>query len=217
MALHSTITIDHLNTHHIEASRKNDPASGTRGQNFWDFAIRSYIASNRNAAKAEARRLTVKGLRIVSLRNRSIIGHLFEFLYLTLAIVLAGVPGLIAAIVGGLLSIVLIEGFNYVAHYGLIRTDTGPYEARHAWSIRRVISSGFTFNITQHSQHHLNPSWHFWEIEAQPNMPLLPLGPSMLAAMATIPPLWHRYMRPHLKRWDDEYASPEELLLRDQL
>ncbi len=215
MALHSTFAIDHLNTHHKEASRIHDPASAVRGQNFWDFAIKSFFASNQNAAVAESRRLSRIKLEVFRLQNRFTNGHLLELIYLTAAFLLAGIPGLVAAIAGGVLSILLIEGFNYIAHYGLIRTDTGPYEARHAWSTRRVLSSSFTFNITQHSQHHLHPSWHFWEIETQPDMPVLPMGPSLLATIAAIPPLWFRYMRPHLKRWDEEYASEEELRIRD--
>lgn len=217
MALHSTFAIDHINTHHIESTRLHDSASANRGQNFWAFAVHSFLASNRNAAISERKRLAHRNMRVVSLSNRALLGHGFEIIYLATAGYLAGLPGFLAAIGGGVISVILIEGFNYIAHYGLIRTDTGPYEPRHAWSTRRVISSGFTFNITQHSQHHLHPGWHFWEIEAQPDMPVLPLGPSLLSAIAAIPPVWHRYMRPHLERWDRDYASPEELRLRDSL
>ncbi|MCI2399658.1 fatty acid desaturase [Aliiroseovarius subalbicans] len=217
LSLHSTITIDHMHTHHREATRRHDPASGTRGQDFWSFAVKSFWASNVNAAQAEATRLGRRGQLVISLRNRALRGHLFEALYLFTALALAGLPGLAAAFVGGVIGIFLIEGFNYVAHYGLMRSDTGPYEARHAWSSRRAISSGFAFNITQHSQHHLHPGWHFWEIEAQADHPRLPVGPSVLCAIAAIPPLWFWFMKPHLARWDRDFATEEELALLKQL
>ncbi len=210
LCLHSAFTVEHVYGHHKNAGYALDPATARRGENFWRFVFRSALGANINSWKFEADHMDRADRSVIGWRNRCLRGHVFEAVYLAIVFTVAGAAGLASAVVIGAIAITLIESFNYIAHYGLVRTPGQPFEARHAWNSPRVISSGFTFNITHHARHHMQPNRPYWELDIDHKMPLMPRGPSVLAFIALFPPIWFRFIEPHLARWDAHHASAAE-------
>ena len=213
MALHSAVALDHVYRHHIHVATENDPASARRGETLWRFFRRSYSQANAGAWRFERNRLRRKGLKVIGWRNRFLTGHAMELAYLALAWTGFGWTGLALAVLAALFAIRSIEGFNYVAHYGLVRVPGTRCEARHSWNARRLVSAGFTFNITSHSHHHLEPARPYWRLQTAGAVPMLPLGPAVMNLIAAWPGIWFRVMDPLLADWDATMASPGERAL----
>ena len=110
-----------------------------------------------------------------------------------------------------------VESFNYFQHYGLIRLDGTPIARRHVWNHLKPLSRTLGFEITNHADHHTNSYASFHELK--PDLQWIPM-PSVFVCFfsALIPPLWHeKVIKPALKRWDNEMATPEErALAREQ-
>ncbi|MFN3847458.1 MAG: fatty acid desaturase, partial [Paracoccaceae bacterium] len=95
---------------------------------------------------------------------------------------------------------------DYVQHYGLTRarlTD-GQYEpvtARHSWNTPHWFSSALMLNAPRHSDHHAHPGRPYPALRLTENAPMLPWPLPLACALAMMPRLWRRLMRPHLQRW----------------
>ena len=106
-----------------------------------------------------------------------------------------------------------VESFNYFQHYGLIRVDGGAITRRHVWNHFKPLSRVMGFEITNHADHHTNSFAAYHELK--PDLEWIPM-PSVFVCFfsALIPPLWHNLViKPALRRWDNELASEEELVL----
>ena len=74
-----------------------------------------------------------------------------------------------------------------------------------------------SFDITNHADHHLNTYKRYYQLV--PHRESIPMPSLFVCFFASlIPPLWHELIaKPALKRWDLEYATPEEqALAREQ-
>jgi alkane 1-monooxygenase len=99
------------------------------------------------------------------------------------------------------IAVVLLETFNYVAHYGLTRAigEDGRVErlaANHSWNSGRWMNNASLFNMGRHSDHHRSMSRSYEMLEALPQSAELPSGYAAALLTALIPPLWHRMMDP---------------------
>jgi alkane 1-monooxygenase len=100
-----------------------------------------------------------------------------------------------------LISVVLLESFNYVAHYGLSRrTDLygrperlGP---QHSWNSARRMNNAALFNMGRHSDHHRRTTRSYDRLEPLFGAAELPSGYAAALLTALIPPLWRRLMDP---------------------
>jgi alkane 1-monooxygenase len=102
-----------------------------------------------------------------------------------------------------LLAIAMLELFNYIAHYGLMRRrgPTGALErlgARHSWNSSRRMNNAALFNMGRHTDHHRHPTRPYQALEGVDGSPELPTGYAGAILMALIPPLWRRVMDPRL-------------------
>lgn len=89
---------------------------------------------------------------------------------------LAGPRGLAFLALESAVAIAVLEMFNYVAHYGLIRErDAGgglePSAPHHSWNSSNVLANPIIFHIGRRSDHHAR-------------------------LVALVPPPWHRIMDP---------------------
>ena len=130
----------------------------------------------------------------------------FAVVFCVLAGPLLGIPVLLA---GWLLGYLVMADYNYVQHYGLVRVPGGPIEPRHAWNHLKPLSRRLTFEITTHSQHHLDPDRPYHRLEALPEAPQLP-GVWFCFLVSFVPPLWHRMMQDYLAAWDRQHANAAE-------
>jgi alkane 1-monooxygenase len=207
--------IAHIHGHHRNAASRDDPASARPGESAFAFVPRAVGGQWREAWAFERARLARQGRGVLSPRNRMI--H-----YL---VVQAAVAGLVvslgaraAAFWAGqaALSIVLLELFNYVAHYGLTRRrlPSGALERiapRHSWNASRRMNNWSLFNMGRHADHHRSGSRAYQRLEYVEGAPELPCGYAGAIFLALAPPLWRRVMDGRAAAWNagGPIAPPE--------
>src|SRR5262249_41487913 len=101
---------------------------------------------------------------------------------------------------------VVLELFNYIAHYGLLRHEDGtgrfePLADRHSWNSSNVLVNLLIFNMGRHSYHHKKPSISYQDLEFVPEAPELPAGYAGRLMLALLPPLWRGVMDPRARRY----------------
>jgi alkane 1-monooxygenase len=208
--------IEHVYGHHKYLATDEDPATAKRGQNPYAFILRATSMAHRNAWRIESKRLLKNNHHKFSLHNRMFIGY-GRSAFITLgAFYISGLPGVIMFIFIALGGKVMLEGVNYMEHYGLIRIAGTPILSKHSWNTNKRISSIFLYNLTRHSSHHENASLEYWELKAYPEAPEMPGGYlSSVYLVLFTPWIYHRIMAPKLKDWDTNFASNDEYLLAE--
>jgi len=206
-----SFAIEHVYGHHKYVATSIDPATAKRGQNPYNFILHAIFLNQRNAWIIENNRLVKTGLRPFSIQNRMLIGYARSGILTAAAYLLAAWTGVIVFLLISMGGKVVLEGVNYMEHYGLIREKGTPILPRHSWNTNRRVSSFFLFNLTRHSSHHENAQLEYWELKAYSDAPEMPLGYlSCVYLVLFMPWLYHRIMAPKLKDWDSNFASEGE-------
>lgn len=187
--------IAHLHGHHRRAATVDDPASARLGEGLYGFLVRSIAGQLREAWAYEAERQRRRGQAVIGLGNRMVIYLTIELL---LALAIASVSWRALAFLGAvaLLAVVLLESFNYVAHYGLSRRPGERLGAHHSWNSARRMNNAALFNMGRHSDHHRRAARRFEQLEPVDGAAELPSGYAAALLTACIPPLWRRIMDP---------------------
>jgi alkane 1-monooxygenase len=205
--------IAHIHGHHVRGATFDDPTSARRGENAYRFIVRAVIGQVREAWGFEAARLRRRGRPVLGASNR-----MLRYFAVELAIV-AGLavlsPRALAFWLGqAALAIVMLELFNYIAHYGLARgrKPGGGFERlgpQHSWNSSRRMNNWSLFNMGRHSDHHRRPSRAYQRLEPEPGSPELPTGYAGAILMSLIPPLWRRIMDPKVDFWMGPAVGPQ--------
>jgi alkane 1-monooxygenase len=197
--------IAHIHGHHRRAATWDDPASARLGETVFAFVSRSVAGQWREAWAFERTRLARGGHPHAIAGNRMV-----QYL-----VVEAGVAALFAALgpvslafwlAQAALAVILLEMFNYVAHYGLTRrrAPSGAVERiapRHSWNASRRMNNWSLFNMGRHADHHRSGSREYQRLESLPASPELPCGYAGAVLLALAPPLWRRVMDPRAAAW----------------
>jgi alkane 1-monooxygenase len=183
--------IAHLYGHHRRAATVEDPASARLGEGLYAFLIRSIVGQFREAWSFERRR---RGA------NR-MIAYLAIEVALLVALALLSWRALTFVVAVALISVVLLESFNYVAHYGLSRRTgldgrTERLGPRHSWNSARTMNNAALFNMGRHSDHHRRTTRSYDRLEPLAGAAELPSGYAAALLTALVPPLWRRVMDP---------------------
>ena len=122
---------------------------------------------------------------------------------------IAGVAGLAFFVAQSAVAIVVLEMFNYIAHYGLVRRQIaeGRWERlgdQHSWNSSNVAANLLIFNMGRHSYHHRKPVASYEGLQYLDDAPELPAGYAASILLALVPPLWRRVMDPRVRRVRDE-------------
>ena len=181
--------IAHLYGHHRRAATDEDPASARLGEGLYAFILRSVAGQVREAWAFEARR---RG------RNR-MVGYLSVETAMLLALALVSWRALLFVLVVAGIAVVLLESFNYVAHYGLTRSAGERIGPHHSWNSRRRMNNASLFNMGRHSDHHRHVSRSYEALEPVPEAAELPSGYAGALLTALVPPLWRRTMDPRVR------------------
>jgi alkane 1-monooxygenase len=189
--------IAHVHGHHRRAATKEDPASARLGEGLYAFLLRSIAGQAREAWAFEAERLRNRKLPVRSCRNRMILYSTVEAaLLLSLALVSWRAAAFVVAVAA--LAVVLLEAFNYIAHYGLTRrVASGRVERlapHHSWNSCRRMNNVALFNMGRHSNHHTQPARRYDGLEAIGGEAELPFGYAGAILTALVPPIWRRVM-----------------------
>nr|ART37428.1 E146 [uncultured bacterium] len=202
--------IGHVHTHHLHFDTENDSDTPQRGEKFYQFIWRATKGAYMDTFELEKRRLSVKNKSVWEPSSLVFWGLVAVF----------GTPlgiGLYAGALAGSLTLAVmvttkfvLEALNYLQHYGLQRVTSQPIEDRHTWHHFSTMSRIAGVEITNHIDHHRDGFLPFYNLQVHKGAPEMP-SVFICAPAALIPWVWDNLIvKPRLKKWDLEYASPAE-------
>jgi hypothetical protein len=210
LCLHTSLPIEHTYGHHRQVGLYEDSATARRGEGFWRFVMRSVPAVHRKALAFEQQRLSKHSTMSAVLQNRAIQGYLIQATVFAIVYLLSGLLGLVAFLGVAFASLLVVESFNYLSHYGLVRVPGTRARREHCWEWNRAASTSFMLNLTRHSDHHERCSAPYWELEYTPMPHQYPYGPNIMIVAALLPPLFRQLVAAPIQRWDRECATDSE-------
>jgi len=208
-----TRDIGHVVGHHIDVATPEDGDTAPRGKSLYSFTLRAVVESTKYAMRMEGNALKKRGLSPWNIRHRVYRALLALVLFHIALYVVGGWQANVFGLCAQLVSRLWVESFNYFQHYGLIRLPGAPIGRRHVWNHLGWFSRTVAFEITNHADHHLNSYQVYYKlVPHREGIPMPSVFICFLAAL--IPPLWHEVIiKPALKRWDLEFATPEERVI----
>jgi alkane 1-monooxygenase len=194
--------VAHIFGHHRWAATERDPATARLGEGFYAFLVRTVTGQFTDAWRIESTRIAAR--RQSWLRHR-ILGDVSAMAVVYLAIfALTGWRGAALFGVQSAVGVIVLELFNYIAHYGLARAARGrghePFGDRHSWNSSNVLANTIIFNMGRHSYHHTRPTASYQSLQWVAEAPELPAGYAGSILLALVPPLWRRIMDPAVQR-----------------
>lgn len=215
--LDATREIAHVVGHHIHVATTSDGDTAPRGTSLYAFTPKAVIHSTLESWSSESDNLASLGKGRWSIGHRLYKAILAQIIFQSIVFMIGGLKANAIVLAGMVGARFWVESFNYFQHYGLIRVQGGQVDRRHVWNHFKPLSRTLGFEITNHADHHTNSYAAFHELK--PDTQWIPM-PSVFVCFfsALIPPLWHNLViKPALRRWDNELASPEErALAREQ-
>jgi alkane 1-monooxygenase len=195
----------HRLVHHRHAASAQDPNSARMGEGFYHFFLRAWAGSFAKGLRAEndlRARNTGKGLHpYAAYFGLALAGLLTGY-------ILAGSMGAMIWVGLALHAQLQLMLSDYVQHYGLTRAllpngKLEPVADRHSWNAPFWFSSAVMLNAPRHSDHHAHPSRPYpaLRLPDPSKAPTLPWPLPVACAIALVPPLWKRLIRPHLCPW----------------
>ncbi|MBP7166752.1 MAG: alkane 1-monooxygenase [Bacteroidia bacterium] len=197
--------IEHNRGHHKRVGTPDDPASARYGESLYAFWVRSVVMSYFSAWELERVRLQKLNRSPWSLSNQMIHFHVVQLGLLAAIAGWFGTTGLVMFLIVSLTGILLLEGVNYIEHYGLARRkkEDGSFGRTlhcHSWNSDHVLGRILLFELSRHSDHHYKASKKYQLLEHVDDSPQMPTGYPGMIILALIPPLWYRVMHPILER-----------------
>jgi alkane 1-monooxygenase len=195
----------HRLVHHRHVASAEDPNTARPGEGFYHFSLRAWRGSFLQGLRAETD-LRARGQRVGA---HPYAGYLAGgVLALAIAFLVGGLAGLLAWIGLAAHAQMQILLSDYVQHYGLQRSQRAdgrlePVGPRHSWNTAHWFTSAMMLNAPRHSDHHAHPTRPFPALRLPPEdaAPRLPWPLPLACALALLPRVWKRAIRPHLARW----------------
>jgi alkane 1-monooxygenase len=205
--------IAHIYGHHRYAGTENDAATAHLGESFYGFLLRTLPQQWHEAFAFETKRCERRHRPLYenrALRDALCLAVLYAALF---AISWRGALFLLAE---SNVAIIVLELFNYIAHYGLLRrkrNDLGhePLSDNHSWNSSNALANLLIFNMGRHSDHHRRPATSYEGLIPVAAAPELPAGYAGSILLALVPPLWHRVMNPRVLAIRAQSALPLDL------
>ena len=207
--------IEHNKGHHVYVATPRDPATSRKGEHFYAFWFRSVFKGYQSAWKLERGRLERKGQAFFGPHNQMIWYSLLPLLLCAAPTAGVSIPaGTIVwevpvfFVIQSILAFSLLEIVNYIEHYGIVRKEIAPgkYERvnpMHSWNSNHRLSNFFLFQLQRHSDHHANAIKRYQVLKHFEESPQLPSGYPAMILMASVPPLWFKWMNPKLNEWEE--------------
>ena len=207
-----TFAIEHVYGHHKNVGLQDDPATAKRGESLYLFILRATIKAHKDAWKIEIDRLQRQSKFPFSLKNKMIQGYIRSLILCFGSFSIGGYAGVGIFIIWAIVAKSFLETINYIDHYGLVRVPGEPVLPKHSWNSNHIASLSLLYNLNRHSAHHEKANLRYWELNAYPDAPTLPYGYLVCLYLAYFTPfLFKKIMKKRLAKWDEEYASPQEL------
>ena len=209
--------IEHVIYHHIDVSTPDDLSTAPRGTSIYKFTPRAVWGTISYALKAESEALRKRGLSGWNWRHRAWKIIAIQLAFQSLMFAIGGWTAVICVVLAMMMAKVLTESFSYFQHYGQVRVPGTSIGRRHVWNHLGVATRLLGFELTNHADHHLNSYQPYYKLVPHKEGIEMP-GVFVCFLAALIPPVWENLIiKPALKRWDMEYATPgERKLAREQ-
>jgi p-cymene methyl-monooxygenase len=208
--LDCTREIAHVVGHHINVATASDFDTAPRGTRLYGFTAKAVLVSTKDSNLTECDSLEKQGYARWGIRHRVWKAIFAQVIAQTCFYLIGGWVAVGLALTAMVIARFWVESFNYFQHYGLIRLPDGAISRRHVWNHLKPLSRVMGYEITNHADHHTDSFAKFHQL--RPDRQWIPM-PSVFVCFfsALIPPLWHNMIiKPALKRWDNELATPEE-------
>jgi alkane 1-monooxygenase len=195
--------IAHIYGHHRWAGTEHDAATARMGEGFYAFLVRTVRGQWLEAWQFEEKRRKARHRMLFA--NRVLQDALVTGIVFCAVQFFLGWRGTLFLVGESAVAILVLELFNYIAHYGLERESRGDgrrtaLSERHSWNSSNVAANMLIFNMGRHSDHHRAPSSAYQSLSHLPSAPELPLGYAGSILLALLPPLWRRVMDPEVLR-----------------
>ncbi|AYQ44140.1 MULTISPECIES: alkane 1-monooxygenase [Burkholderia cepacia complex] len=200
----------HVVGHHRDVGTAEDVDTARRGATLYRFVVRSMWESTRLELKLDADTLEKRGYSRWSIRHSLWRAILAVVVFVGIIHAIGGVKAAGLCFIAMVIARFWVEAFNYYQHFGQTRVVGTPIEKRHVWNHYGTLSRLYAFEITNHAEHHLNSYLPYYKLVPDRQAILMP---SIIVCFLSgfIPPLWYsRIIKPALRRWDNEFASPAE-------
>lgn len=208
--LDCTREIAHVVGHHINVATVDDADTAARGTSLYPFTAKAVVKSTIESNLTEADMLEKQGFARWGLRHRVWKAILAQVVAQSIIFAIGGWRANAVALAAMIGARFWVESFNYFQHYGLCRVGGAAISRRHVWNHLKPLSRVMGFEITNHADHHTDSFAKFHQLV--PDRQWIPM-PSVFMCFfaALVPPVWHAtIIKPALKRWDNELATPEE-------
>ncbi len=210
-------TSAHRLVHHRFVATPDDPNSADLGEGFWAFLPRAWIGSFVAGYEMERALMRPRFGRRARVLHPYALQIATSLGCLILIAALFGLPGVLVWVLLCAYAQLQLLLSDYVQHYGLIRRRTPqgrtePIGPRHSWNAPHLFSGLQMLNAPRHSDHHLHPArpWTALRIGADGPVPMLPRSLPVMAAIAMVPPVWHRIMDPRALAEQRRSARPAD-------
>ena len=192
--------IAHIFGHHRRAATEPDAATARLGESFYAFLVRTLPCQWRDAWEFEQRRCA---FRASGLMENRVVQDITATILVYGAVATAfGMMGVFFFLAENVVAIVVLELFNYIAHYGLIRAAGRNASLPDAcsWNSSSELGNLLIFNMGRHSDHHRRPTASYQALAGLSGSPELPFGYAGSILLALVPPLWRHVMDPRALR-----------------
>ncbi len=200
----------HMMSHHIFVGTPKDADTPYRGENIYQFLLRTIPHNYRDLYAMEKEAADKRGISVWSIQGKFMKAILAYVGALSIAFLLGGVAGTLAIMASTTIARLWVEAFNYLQHYGLIRVDGTAVAPRHVWNHLSTVTRVLAFEITNHCDHHLDAYVPYHKLMPDEDGPRMPSAFTCFLS-ALIPPLFFRaIVWPRLRHWDLNLATAGE-------
>ncbi|MCO4761311.1 MAG: alkane 1-monooxygenase [Myxococcales bacterium] len=208
--------VEHVHGHHKRVATPEDPATSRLGESLYAFLPRTVLGGLRSAVSFEKKQLAKRGRPLWHWRSRVVRWSVVLAGGYACAGLLWGVTGVAALVAMGVVGMLMLEGINYLEHYGLTRQKVvGPsgslrYERvapHHSWNSSHAVSNYMLINLARHSDHHAHAARPWERLRHFEDAPQLPSGYGAMFVLTFVPPLWFAVMNPRVADWRRRYGG----------
>jgi hypothetical protein len=202
--------IEHVVSHHLDVSTPQDISTAPRGTSIYAYTARAVYASIRKSLDAESDALEKRGLSRWHYSHRVWKAILVQLVFQSIIYKIGGAVAVMSALAAMFIARVWVESFSYFQHYGQTRIPGTPIGRRHVWNHLGAVARLVGFELTNHADHHLDAYMPYYRM--RPHREAIEMPSIFVCFLAgLVPPLWETLIiKPALKRWDLEFATPAE-------
>jgi hypothetical protein len=204
-------SIHHPAIHHRYLGLPSDPGTPARGTSLYRFYPSVYIGNIAAGARFEHERLRRRGVSLWSLENRFLNGWLIVAAVAACFFAIAGLKGVAVYAIGAALGRFFLAATDYVQHYGMLRVEGEPLDARLSWDVYHIGTNAVLYSIGRHSDHHIYPRRACGDLRTRGDAPEHQHGYLTMIGLALVPPLFMKAMQPKLDEWDRTFATDADL------